>query len=196
MKKIIAVSSLALLLAACNNETPVEQEPQQPEVVEEEPTKEEPTKEDVVEEESVNETEQPVSNDGVEDKERALITETVENFATAYSESVNTGTIQPLMNGIIMHGTDYNGKVEQEVMALHEQQVTEKVLGTEVSLVKKNGDTDYEAQTIEKVERTQNEQTQTITYERTYNLFYEYVEDDPQAVSFFKVVNVETKIIE
>lgn len=191
LKKIIAVSSLALLLAACNNETPVEQEPQQPEVVEEEPTKE-----DVVEEDSVNETEQPVINDGVEDKERALITETVENFATAYSESVNTGTIQPLMNGIIMHGTDYNGKVEQEVMALHEQQVTEKVLSTEVSSVKKNGDTDYEAQTIEKVERTQNEQTQTITYERTYDLFYDYVEDDPQAVSFFKVVNVETKIIE
>lgn len=194
MKKIIALSSLALLLAACNDQaTPVapeQEEPQTPIEAPETPTTEQPTD---------NETPQQqvdTTIEGVEEKEQALINEAVTNFATAYAESVNTGTIQPLMNGIIMHGTDYNMQVEQDVLALHGQGIAEKPVSSEVSLMKKIGDTDYEAQTVEHVEHVQDGKTQDITYERTYSLFYDYVEGEPDAPSFFKVTNVITKIIE
>ena len=200
MKKLIALSSLALLLAACNDQaTPVAPEQEEPETPMEEPATPETSETPTTEQPADNETSQQqvdTTIEGVEEREQALIVETVNNFSTAYAESVNTGTIQPLMNGIIMHGTDYNIQVEQDVLALHGQGIAENPVSLEVSLMKKIGDTDYEAHAVERVEHVKDGKVQNITYERTYSLFYDYVEGSPEAPSFFKVVNVATKISE
>ncbi len=194
MKKWPVLCSLFLaasVLTACGNDANQKSQDQKEDAFLTEKSKDAISKADKHQTKDIIETK--VTGQKMSKAEQEKLTQFISDYPVMRSEAIASGNFEPLANEAIMHDTKLYENLSNQIPKKHKQGDQEEVNKLEIVSIDRKSDTDFVVKTKEYINETKNGNKSLNAYDRTYSVYYDYVDGDENN-SFFKISDLkETK---